>query len=72
MPRLSGRELVERLTADRPKLRVLYMSGYTNDVVLRQGVIEGSVALIRKPFTAEQLGRRLRELLDEAREQPTV
>jgi two-component system cell cycle sensor histidine kinase/response regulator CckA len=72
MPKLSGRELVERLLVDRPRMQVLYMSGYTTDVVLRQGVIEGSVALLRKPFTADELARRLRQLLDERREQPTL
>ncbi len=67
MPQMSGRELAERLTAVRPDLKVLYMSGYTNDVVARHGLLEPGVALLQKPFTADGLGRRVRAALDRER-----
>jgi two-component system cell cycle sensor histidine kinase/response regulator CckA len=65
MPKMSGRELAERLVAERPAMRVLYMSGHTRDVMLRQGVSAGAVAFLSKPFTPSELADRLRALLDE-------
>jgi len=64
MPQMSGRQLAERLVAPRPGLRVLYMSGYTNDAITNHGVLEPDVALIEKPFTPEGLILRVRETLD--------
>jgi len=64
MPGMNGRELVERLVASRPDLKVLFMSGYTDDDVLRRGVLHGEAAFLQKPFTPEQLGRKIREVLD--------
>ncbi len=64
MPRLSGRELTERLAVARPGLRTLYMSGYTDDAVLRHGVREAEVAFLQKPFTVETLTRAVRDTLD--------
>jgi PAS domain S-box-containing protein len=64
MPEMGGRELVEALTPVYPDVRVLYISGYTNDEVLRRGVSD--VELIHKPFSADELLRRVRELLDPA------
>jgi PAS domain S-box-containing protein len=64
MPQMGGGELVERLTARRPNLKVLYMSGYTNDEVLGRGVEESAAAFLHKPFTADQLMARVREVLD--------
>ena len=66
MPTMSGRELVEALQADRPHLRVLYMSGYTDDDVLRKGLHDPSIAFIQKPFTAENLATHVRKVLDAA------
>ncbi|HWB76470.1 MAG TPA: response regulator [Nannocystaceae bacterium] len=63
MPRISGRELTERLHAIRPGLRALYMSGYTDDAVIRHGVLEANVAFLQKPFTALSLVRKIREVL---------
>jgi PAS domain S-box-containing protein len=68
MPRMTGRQLAERLRASRPELRVLFVSGYTSDVVARSGGLEPGMAFLQKPFTPDQLARKLRELLEEPRE----
>ena len=64
MPRMSGRELAERLTPLRPDLSVLYMSGYTDDAVIRHGVLGAGTAFLQKPFTPAILVDRVRETLD--------
>jgi CheY-like chemotaxis protein len=64
MPGLSGRELAEQLVSDRPDVRVIFTSGYTDDETVRHGVREAETAFLQKPFTPEQLGRRIREVLD--------
>jgi CheY-like chemotaxis protein len=63
MPEMGGGELVERLTALRSDLKVLYISGYTNDEVLRRGVHGDRTPFLHKPFTSEGLMRRVREVL---------
>ncbi|MEZ5101334.1 MAG: response regulator [Thermoleophilia bacterium] len=64
MPHMSGRELAERLVADRPELVVVYMSGHADDAVLRHGVLAGGSPFVQKPFTA---GRLLRDVADALR-----
>lgn len=64
MPGVSGLELARRLSSDRPKMRVLYMSGYTDETIDRRGVLDGNVAFLPKPFLPEALARKVREVLD--------
>jgi CheY-like chemotaxis protein len=64
MPGMNGRELAQRLKERRPDVRVLYMSGYTEDAIAHRGVLEQGAFLISKPFSQEVLARRLREALD--------
>jgi PAS domain S-box-containing protein len=64
MPRMSGRELAEHLTRLRPRLRVMFMSGYTDDAVVRHGVLATSAAFIQKPFGSASLLAKIREVLE--------
>jgi len=63
MPGTSGPELAGRLAELRPGLKVIYMSGYTEETVVHHGVIDAGIAFLHKPFTAEALGRKLNETL---------
>ena len=64
MPAMSGRELVQKLTSKHPHLRVLYMSGYTDNVITSGGVLEPGLAFLQKPFTPASLANKVREVLD--------
>jgi PAS domain S-box-containing protein len=66
MPHLSGRELAERMTANNPKLKTLYMSGYTDNAIVHHGVFDAGTRFIGKPFNAAELRRKVRDVLDEA------
>ncbi|MBI3894148.1 MAG: response regulator [Candidatus Wallbacteria bacterium] len=63
MPRMNGRELVERLTPLRPDMKVLYLSGYTEDTTILQSVLKKGTPFLHKPFTAEGLALKVREVL---------
>jgi PAS domain S-box-containing protein len=64
MPGMSGKELAKALTPLRPRMKVIYMSGYTDDAVSPHEVLDGGAAFLQKPFTPAALLRRLRETLD--------
>jgi CheY-like chemotaxis protein len=64
MPQMNGRELADRILAARPETKVLYMSGYTDDVVLQRGV--SHVAFLQKPITPDALGRKVLGMLTPA------
>ena len=66
MPEMGGGELAEKLMARRPDLKVLYISGYTNDEVLRRGIQGAPAGFLHKPFTADDFMRRVREVLEGA------
>lgn len=65
MPGLNGRGLVEKLSGIRPKIKSLYMSGYTDDDIVRRGFVEPSKSFLQKPFTSEALIQTVRKVLDE-------
>jgi PAS domain S-box-containing protein len=64
MPGTSGREIAQRLMSRRPQMRVLYMSGYTDDAIVRHRVLDAKAPFIQKPFTRDALIRKVREVLD--------
>ena len=64
MPRANGRQLAKQLRMRRPGLKVLYMSGYTENAIAHNGVLDLDAVLVEKPFTSETLARKVRELLD--------
>ena len=65
MPEMGGRELSERLVRTRPGLKVLYLSGYTDDAVVRHGVLESQSHFLQKPFTPGKLAAKIRQVLDQ-------
>ena len=64
MPGMNGRELAQRISEIRPNVKVLYMSGYTENVIGRNGTLDAGVRLLQKPFTLRDLKNKVREVLD--------
>jgi len=64
MPNMSGRELADELLGVRPNLKVLYVSGYTDDAIVHHGMLEPGLNFLQKPFTPASLARKVREVLD--------
>jgi len=64
MPEMSGPELVARLSVVRPEMKILYMSGYTDDTKMQHGLMNRNIEFLPKPFTQGDLARKVREVLD--------
>jgi DNA-binding response OmpR family regulator len=64
MPEIGGRVLAERARTLRPGLRILYVSGYTDDEIVRHGVLAAEIDLLQKPYLPQALLARIREILD--------
>ena len=64
MPQMSGRELAERINTHQPTTKILFMSGYTNDAIIKHGVLDAGTWFIQKPFALDDLAQRVREVLD--------
>jgi FixJ family two-component response regulator len=63
MPGMNGIELRDRIWATHPGMRVLFMSGYASDVIVKRGILRAGVKFIQKPFGIDELGRRIAETL---------
>ena len=63
MPKMSGRELAEKILALCPEMRLLYVSGFTDDSIVHHGVTTRAINFIQKPFRAEEFLRKIREIL---------
>jgi len=63
MPEMNGRDLAQQILAVRPKIKCLFMSGYTADVIAHQCVLEDGVHFIQKPFLLKELASKVREVL---------
>jgi two-component system, cell cycle sensor histidine kinase and response regulator CckA len=64
MPIMSGKELADRVQKAKPKIKVLYMSGYTANVIAQEGILDGSTNFMQKPFTLSRIAKKVREALD--------
>jgi PAS domain S-box-containing protein len=72
MPLVNGRQLARRLTSVAPRMRVIYMSGYADDVIAYHGILDEETTLVQKPFSPNALLQKLREVLDAGKQQPPV
>ena len=64
MPRMGGRELYDRIRQQRPEIKVLYMSGYTDNAIVHQGVLDQGTAFLQKPYSPTSLAKKVKEVLE--------
>lgn len=64
MPEMGGKELVSRISAARPGIKALYVSGYTDNAIMHHGILDSGIAFLQKPFSIESLAYKVREVLD--------
>jgi two-component system cell cycle sensor histidine kinase/response regulator CckA len=64
MPEMSGKVLISRIEAARPGIRSLFISGYTDNAIVHHGILESNVAFLQKPFTANALAHKVREVIN--------
>jgi two-component system cell cycle sensor histidine kinase/response regulator CckA len=64
MPEMSGPDLIRQLSRLRPRMRVLYISGYTEEAMVHHGIPESGIAFLQKPFLPDALAQKVREVLD--------
>ena len=70
MPGMNGRTLAERIASLLPAVKVLFVSGYTENVIVHHGVLKEAIEFLAKPYSVDQLARRVREVLDAVRASP--
>jgi len=70
MPRMNGKQLVDRLRRTQPGLRVLYISGYTDNAIVHQGILDPGVPFLQKPFGLQELGDRVQQILSGEQPRP--
>jgi PAS domain S-box-containing protein len=66
MPEMSGPELAKQLTLQRPGIKIIFTSGYTDDAITRQGILDSTIAFIQKPYRPKELAKKIREVLHDA------
>jgi FixJ family two-component response regulator len=72
MPGMSGRQLADQVAALRPSIKIVYMTGYTDDMVVHHRILEPGIAVLQKPFTRQQLGAKVRAALDSASDEKSL
>ncbi len=72
MPKMSGRKVAEALLPQRPDMKMLFASGYTDDAIVRMGVLDDGFAFLQKPFTPDALLRKVRQVLDDGESSPSA
>jgi DNA-binding response OmpR family regulator len=64
MPKLGGKELAQKLKAQRPEIKILYTSGYTENAIVHHGVLDEGINFLHKPYSLEVLAQKIRSILD--------